>query len=146
MALSENGRFPNEECELCHRVHVELAGDGCAVEFDSSLVDAQVGRNLLIQLPPNDVLKNLALARGEDVKPRPQVLSSGAFRTLAHVATQRTLDRLKKLLLRSVLGKEIFGPLAHRMHAGRDVALSSEEDNRKRVACPLQGVLQVEAA
>ena len=89
-------------------MNAELGRDVGAVKLYGSLVDAEVGGDLLVELALEDVPENLRLTVRERLKEAALLPQTGGPRTVEGVALQRTANGGEQILLRRVLGQEIL--------------------------------------
>jgi hypothetical protein len=115
-----------------------------AVQLDRDLAYPEVEGDLLAEAPPRHFTQDLAVRQrlqAFDVAPDDQGV--GPSRRVERNAGDH---RIEQRLVAHRLGEKIDGARLHRLHRHRNITMSSQEDDRLRIAALRQMVLQVKAA
>ena len=83
----------SEARQLRHRMHAEFIRDAGSVKFDRSLVNTEVGGNLLVEAAAQDSPEHLAFAGAKGLKPLPHEVSSSEFGVFLLVPSQSAVHR-----------------------------------------------------
>src|SRR5262249_23868818 len=128
------------DCANLHFFHYRAA-----VELDRFFDRSKVVGNLLVEPTRNDVCEHLALAGGQA---RYLSLNRSKVRvslTRLDVLLDGSRNRRQQIVVADRFGEEIDGTRLHGAHARRNVALSSNENDRSLRAPGCQRLLQLEA-
>ena len=114
------------------------------MEFYGALVDAEVVGDLFVGLSLNHVREHLIFARRESGEGRIQSFEAIPLGARAGITGESAVDGLKQLLLRCALRQKIFRAPSHRLHSGRNIPMTAEEDDWHLAPRLCHRVLQVQ--
>src|SRR5688572_30770780 len=114
-------------------MNLELGHQIGTMAFDVSLVNREVGGDLLVQLTAQDVGQYFLIARSEPGEANLQFALAEALLALELVTPQRAPHGGNQIFFGSGFGQEILRAAAHGSDAGRNVSLSAEENDRQGI-------------
>src|ERR1700731_2692296 len=102
-----------------------------AMSSYSDLAVAQLEADLLVKPAADNEAHHFPLAGRQRVETGPQFCNFLRVTPRRAVALKGLLNRVQKILIAEGLGKEFRRPGFHGAHRHRDVAVTSDEDDRK---------------
>src|SRR5262249_45026226 len=132
--------------EVGEGLSVHLGHHLLAVRFHRGLARAQLTRDLLGEPPCHHPCHHVPLSRGERVKPAAQGGHLRLLRARVAVAGERLVHGVEQVLVAEGLGQKVHGPGFHRLHAHRDIAVASDENNGEGQVARRQPPLQLQPA
>src|SRR5262245_49436500 len=105
-----------------------------AVDLHGDLTHIKVTRNLFVQSAGDHMRHDLPLPQGQRGKALAQSFDYASILTPLSISLDAELNRVKQLLIAERLGEELDRTGLHRPHTHGDVAVASDEDDRKVAA------------
>ncbi len=127
------------------RVRLHLFHHAGPVDFDSLFRRARLTSHLLVQSAFDDQREHFPLALREAVNAAVDGFDLDAARACLRRAPQRGFDRAQQIAVAHRLDQEVRRARLHCAHAGRDIAVPGEEDDRQRPACSIELTLQLQS-
>src|SRR5258706_11560126 len=116
-----------------------------AMHLDRCLAGAQIGGDLFVEPALNDQCHHFLFARTERFVTLKQLYLLRPLRPGHTVAINGLLDRVQEILIAKWFGEEFHGPSLHGAYRHLNVAVASDEDNRKMNIRVMELARQVQA-
>src|SRR5262245_22212506 len=124
--------------QLRNRADRDLAEDRRPVCLHRPLGDAQLGTDLLVELPVDEPLEDRLLPGGESLQSLPELEQPRVVQPLGFGSRERLLHRASQLLHVEGLAQHVHHPGLDRAHHDGQGKRTGDEDDR----CPLGGLLE----
>jgi len=116
------------------------------MDLNRGFGDAHITGYLLVQPALHDLYQNRALTRRQFFESRSERAQRLFFLAARTVASEPIIYSIQKVLVPKRLRQKFDRTGLHRLHGHRDVAMSSDENNREFDACCGEIALKIQAA
>jgi hypothetical protein len=117
--------------QIGQRLGAHFVHDAATMNFDSDLADPQLETDLLVKQAGDNQAHHFPLAGRQRIETLAQFRNFPAVLARSAVALKGLLNRFQEILIAERLGEEFRRPGFHGAHRRWDVAVTSDEDDRK---------------